>query len=263
MRGIKVWGRAAAWGMALLLMATTTGARGGEGAVSPLRVAASSDLQPVFSTLAKQFAAQGGGEVVGIFDSSRSLGRQIAMGAAYALFLSSDEEAAREAATEAPALLPPQRVARGALVLWSAKPWVLSQWRTLLLSPEVRQVAMVNPQKDPHGQSALELLRASGLEGAVQPKRMLGETLAQVADMVEGGAAELGFVDKARLLALPEEKRGQWFELPPDLAPPIPVTAVLLPSPVGGRTEEALAFYQFLASPAARPLWRTAGYQAP
>ncbi len=160
-----------------------------------LRVAAASDLQAALPVLAERFRRAHGSEVVPVFGSSGQLAQQIEQGAPYDVFLSANrafvEKLAAKGAVKADSVTP---YAQGLLVLVvNRQSGVAVSGLPDLRKPEVKHVAIANPDLAPYGLAAKQALERSGL-AAVTPKLVQAESIRHALQFVQTGNAEVGLV---------------------------------------------------------------------
>src|SRR6056297_3889884 len=194
--------------------------------------------------------------------STGKLYAQIGAGAPFDLMLSAD------AATPARLLDEGNAVAgtdftysMGRLSLWSADPDRIGEdGRAALEDPELRFVAIANPDLAPYGVAARETLQSLGLWETLQPKIVMGQNIGQTHSMVATGAAEVGFVALSALLGSRSGNSGSRWVVPQDLFEPIRQDAVLLDH--GAENEAARAFLDFLRTPEATEVIGRFGYRA-
>jgi molybdate transport system substrate-binding protein len=248
----------------LLLLAGCLAARGE--AAREIRVAAAADLQFVLPALAREFAArQPGFRVQTSHAASGSLFAQIRNGAPYDVFLSADLEYPRRLAAEGVALdTNVFTYALGRLVIWAPKSSPLDPsalGHRVLLEPSVRRIAIANPRHAPTGAAALAALRALGIQEAVEPRLVHGENVAQAAQFVQSGAADLGLLTLSLALAPSLRDTGRHWVFPSDLCPPLAQGGIVLRTarePAGAR-----AFRDFLLGPDGRAILARSGLEAP
>jgi molybdate transport system substrate-binding protein len=166
--------------------------------VAPLRVAAASDLQAALPVLAERFGAAHRMEVVPVFGASGMLAKQIAQGAPFDVFLSANktfvDDLAAKGAVNAASVTP---YAEGHLVLVvSRQAGVAVSGLADLTKPEVKRIAIANPETAPYGFAAKQALEKSGLE-AVGPKLVHAESIRQALQFVQTGNAEVGLVARS------------------------------------------------------------------
>lgn len=164
-------------------------------ATGPLRVAAASDLQAALPVLAERFARARGHEVVPILGSSGQLAQQVEQGAPYDVFLSANRSYVDRLAAGGhvdPGSVRPY--ARGVLVLVvSRRAGVEVGGLPDLRKPEVKHVAIANPDVAPYGLAARQVLERSGLDD-VAPKLVQAESVRHALQFVQTGNAEVGLV---------------------------------------------------------------------
>ncbi|MHB1004727.1 MAG: molybdate ABC transporter substrate-binding protein [Chloroflexota bacterium] len=166
-----------------------------------LTVAAASDLRNAFSELGPLFTQETGARVVFQFGSSGDLARQITQGAPFDLFASASEDYVAIVISAGAGIAETEQLyALGRIVLVtpagsSLRPTGLAD----LLRPEVRHVALANPEHAPYGRAARQALEKAGLWEKVAGKVVYGENVSQALQFVQTGNADVGIV--ARSLA--------------------------------------------------------------
>jgi molybdate transport system substrate-binding protein len=161
-----------------------------------LRVAAAADLQPVLPVLAADYEKATGVKLAISFGSSGNLATQIINGAPMDLFLGADfvfpEKIVAAGLADSNA---PTPYAKGTLVLWARKDSPL-QPITLdsLVDKRVTTVAIANDLHAPYGQAAVMAMRRMKVYDAVKPHLVIAENIAQAAQFVESGNAQLGLI---------------------------------------------------------------------
>ncbi len=245
--------------MIMLAMALALPAR-----AAPLLVAAASDLAWCIDDLAAAFRQQAPqAELKVSLGASGSFFAQIRNGAPFDVFLSADmgypRELARLGAAE-PATLAPYAVGR--IVLWTLDPrFDLARGMAVLRDPRVLKVAIASPATAPYGRAAEAALRRDGLWDVLQPKLVIGENVAQAAQFVQSGNAQLGIVSLAALHAPRLAGVGRYYLVPDTGLAPIEQGAVVTRH--GAANPLAARFVRFLASPAARVILERNGYGLP
>lgn len=178
-----------------------------------VRVAAASDLRPALDLLRVD-----GVELQVTYGSSGTFLQQLVNGAPYDLYLSADAAYPRELVdrglADAADVFP---YAEGRLVLWvpDDSPLDPADGVGLLADSRVRKVAIANPEHAPYGRAAVAAMRAAGVEDEARTKLVLGENVAQAADFVASGGADVGLVAKSAVLSGALRDVGRWADLPP------------------------------------------------
>jgi molybdate transport system substrate-binding protein len=163
-----------------------------------LTVAAASDLQAALPVLAERFRTAHRIDVVPVFGASGMLAQQIEQGAPFDLFLSANKKfvdsLAAKGAVNADSVTP---YALGHLVLVvNRQAGVAVTGLSDLTRPEVKHIAIANPETAPYGFAAKQALEKSGLE-AVGPKLVPAESIRQALQFVQTGNAEVGLVARS------------------------------------------------------------------
>jgi len=214
-----------------------------------LHVAAAADLQPVLPTLVDAYLKATGVRVVTSFGSSATLAQQIINGAPVDLFLSADFSNPEKivAAGLADGSVPTQ-YAKGALVLWARKDSPLQPISIdSLTDKRVTSVAIANPLHAPYGLAAERALKALKMYDAVAPHLVIAENIAQAAQFVESGNAQLGLISLTGASSAHFKEAGTFIRVPAETYPPIMQCAVVTAK--SEKKAEAHAFLDWLLSP--------------
>ncbi len=192
--------------------------------------------------------------------STGKLYAQIGAGAPFDILLSADAATPARLLDEGKAIAGSAfTYAVGRLTLWSTEPSRIGEdGRTVLETPNLRFVAIANPDLAPYGVAAREALTSLGLWDALQSKIVMGQNIGQTNSMVASGAAEVGFVALSAVLSPRTENKGSRWDVPQELFTPIRQDAVLL-NP-GADNAAAQAFLDFLRTPEAAEVIDRFGY---
>lgn len=241
----------------LAALALLTGCGGSDPQTPLVRVAAASDLQPALDLLEVD-----GVELQVTYGSSGTFLQQLVNGAPYDLYLSADATYPRELVArglaDAADVFP---YAEGRLVLWvpDDSPLDPADGLALVADSRVRKVAIANPEHAPYGRAALAAMRAAGVEDESRSKLVLGENVAQAADFVASGGADVGLVAKSAVLSEALRDVGRWADLPP--TGDLDQAGVVLD---GARNEDAARRVRdALTGAAGRDLLRRFGFDLP
>lgn len=161
-----------------------------------ITVAAASDLQFAFTTIGALFERETGGKVVFTFGSTGNLARQIENGAPVDIFAAANVQFVEDLVSKGLLITDTQQLyAIGRIVLAGNHQTGL-HLSTLrdLLRPEVKRVAIANPQHAPYGMAAKQALETVGIWDALKSKLVYGETVRQALQYVQTGNAEAGIV---------------------------------------------------------------------
>lgn len=205
-------------------------------AQTPLRLAAAADLEPVLPPVLQQFREATGIQVEATYQASAALTTQIQNGAPFDLLLSADLgypkrliDAGLAYAAGSADSSTPITYAKGTLVLWTRKDGHLPPPSLDLLgSPELKRLAVANPDRAPYGRAALAALRSLKLYDSLKPKLVTAENIAQTAQFVDSGNADAGLISLTSALTPRMAAVGSYFVIPRDLYPPIEQGAVIV-----------------------------------
>jgi molybdate transport system substrate-binding protein len=229
-----------------------------------ITVAGASDLQFAFQEIAARFQKDTGHNVRAIFGSSGNFFAQIQNGAPFDVFFSADIGYPQklEAAGQAePGTL--YEYATGKIVLMVPKDSTLDLKRGLpvLLDPQVKKVAIANPEHAPYGRAAVAALQHEKLYDQLSAKFVMGENISQTASFVVSGSAEAGIVALSLALAPSMQEKVSYVSIPGDEYPPIRQAAVILKS----SQQKAIAsqFMAFLKKPETVSLLEKYGFNVP
>ena len=187
-----------------------------------ITIAAAADLKFAMDEITASFkAANPGDEVEVIYGSSGKFNSQIRQGAPYDLFFSADIAFPRDLAKAGLAASEVKPYALGRIVLWSSTHDATRMTLASLADPKIVRVAIANPKHAPYGRRAEEALRASGLWEKIEPKLVFGENVAQTAQFVLTGNAQVGIVALSLALASELSSKGGHWLVPSELHEPL------------------------------------------
>jgi molybdate transport system substrate-binding protein len=215
-----------------------------------ITVAAAADLSSVLPEVAARFEKATGRKVQIAFGSSGNFFLQLENGAPFDLFLSADEQYPQR--LESDGLAQPGSLyeyAVGKLVLYVPNGSRVNpaQGLRVLLLPEVRQIAIANPQHAPYGRAAMEALRKAGLYDVVKGKLVMGENISQAAQFVQSGNADAGIIALSLAVSPAMTSAGRYAELPVSGYTPLQQAAVILKS--SREKQTAALFLDYLRRP--------------
>jgi molybdate transport system substrate-binding protein len=232
----------------MLLFAPCVWAQQAAAAPQSLRIAAAADLQPVLPAILAEFERQTGIRAEASYQSSATLATQILNGAPFDVFLAADPGFPQKVIDAGLAEGPkPIVYAQGTLVLWARKD---GRFHSLsmdsLRDPTLKSVAVANPEHAPYGRAAQAALEHLDLYPMLKPKLVIAENIAQTAQFVESGNAELGLISLTSAVTPRLSASGQYVLVPRDAYPPILQGAVIVKRP---STQLAHRFLDFFTSP--------------
>jgi molybdate transport system substrate-binding protein len=242
----------------------------GRGAASahldpPLLVAGAADLQPAFTELGASFEAATGIPVTFSFGSSGQLAQQIIEGAPVDLYASASgafvDQVLAAGAGDAHTRV---TYAFGRIAVWSPEEaW--GGWRDLAelaADPAVGTIAIANPEHAPYGLAARQAFIAAGVWGAVEPRLVYGENIADTQRLSASGNADAAVIALSLAIAADEGEGGRWVLVDDALHEPLQQDLVV----VAGDPERAAAAGRFAAhvgSEHGRSVMRRLGFVLP
>jgi molybdate transport system substrate-binding protein len=215
-----------------------------------LRVAAAADLQSVMPVLGQTYEKQTGVKLVVSYGSSATLTTQILNGAPFDIFMSADfvhpEQVVAAGLADGTA---PTPYAKGTLVLWTRKDsGLLPLSMERLTDPKVTKIAIANELHAPYGFAAAQALRKLKLYDKVAPHLVVGENIAQTAQFVESGNAQLGLISLTTASTPHFKEIGTYVLVPTSQYPELRQCAVIMAK--SEKKAEAHIFLNWLLSPA-------------
>ncbi len=241
---------------ALLLSSCT---REPDEAPRQITVAAAADLGPAFEEIGREFERQSGTRVVFSFGSTGLLAQQISNGAPMDLFAAANVSFVDELDKDG-LIIPDTKAfyARGRITLWTNndapfKPKQISD----LTRPEVKRVAIANPDHAPYGMATKQALETAGIWESVKSKLIYGDNVRQTLQFAQTGNVDVAIV----ALSLSLGTNGQWVLVPDDLHKPLDQALAVIKST--RHEQEARQFAIFVNSPPGRTIMRKYGFTLP
>jgi len=226
-----------------------------------LRVAAAADLQPVMPALSRAYEHATGVKLVVSFGSSSTLATQIIDGAPMDIFLGADFTYPEKIVAAGLADGAPTAYAKGTLVLWTRKDsGLLPLSMERLTDPRVKTIAIANELHAPYGFAAASALRKMKLYDQVSSHLVVGENVAQTAQFVESGNAQLWLISLTAASTEHFQEIGTYVLVPFSQYPEIRQCAVIMKNST--RKADAHAFLDWLLSPAVQGNWAKVGLAA-
>jgi molybdate transport system substrate-binding protein len=247
-------------------MAAGCSGSGGSSAQRTVRVAAAADLKFAFEDLTAAFRAKHPDIAVQpTYGSSGNFFMQLSSDAPFDLFLSADMDYPRKLVEQGRAVKGSEfQYAVGRVVVWAPATSPLDLEKLGIRAcaePGVKKVAIANPRHAPYGRAAEAALKHAGLYDQVKDRLVLGENVAQAAQFVESGAADIGIIALSLAMAPPLKARGRFQEIPADAYPRLDQGGVVL---IGARdTKAAQKLRDFLTGDEGRTVFRRFGFRLP
>lgn len=227
-----------------------------------LLIATAANFKPAMEELIALFKKEhADAKVDAAFGSSGKLSAQIREGAPFDLFFSADVEFPQALEQSGHAATAPKVYARGRLVLWSASVEASTVKLADLAQERFTRIALANPRTAPYGARAEEALRASAMWGKVESRLVFGENIAQTAQFVQTGNAQIGFIALSQALDPELSQRGGYALVDDALHAPLDQAFVV--TKIGADKPLGRAFAALLDTAAARAIIERHGYTLP
>jgi len=227
-----------------------------------LKIAAAADLNPAMPKLSAAFSRQTGVQLKVSFGSSGNFFAEIRNGAPFDVFLSADRSYPETLEQAGKADQGTTLYARGKLVVWVPNGLGLKPSPDnlkILTSPEVKKIAIANPEHAPYGRAAVAAMVHFKVYDQVKPKLVLGENVSQTAQFAQSGNADAAMISLAQALSDTLKNSGHYALVPADSYPALDQSAVVLRS--SQNKQAAHRFVEFLLSPAAQKILNEYGFE--
>jgi molybdate transport system substrate-binding protein len=224
-----------------------------------VQVAVAANFAAPMKEIAARFEQDTGHKVLSTVGATGKFYAQIKNGAPFEILLAADDETPARLEKEG-AAVPNTRFtyAIGKLVLWSAQPGLVDDKGEVLKKGSFEHLSIANPKLAPYGAAAVETMQKLNMYGALEPKFVVGESLAQAHQFVGSGAAQLGFVAMSQVYEGGKLKSGSAWLVPGSLYSPIRQDAVVLEKGKGKPAVEA--FLKYMKGDKAKAVIRSYGY---
>jgi molybdate transport system substrate-binding protein len=224
-----------------------------------LTVSAAADLMPAFEELGQLFKNETGINVIFNFGSTGQLTQQIEQGAPVDLLAAANVSFVEELERQNLIFSNTKALyAQGRITLWTREDSALKLERVEdLAKPEVRRIAIANPEHAPYGEAAREALQSAGIWDRVSSRLVFGENISQTLQYAETGNVDAAIV----ALSLSVNSKGHWVLISDQLHQPLAQALAVIRST--RHYAEAREFATFINSPQGRPIMRKYGFILP
>ena len=229
-----------------------------------VRIAAAADLQPALEEISRQYI-QAHPEIAlqTVYGSSGKLAQQILEGAPFDVFFSADEGFALKLENAGRLEAGTRKLyAVGRIVVWVPNRLGLDVGKLglkTLLDPSIKRIAIANPEHAPYGQAAVSLLENSGLLGAIKPKFVYAENVAQAAQFALT-AADAGLIALSTAKVETMFKNGSYWLAPLESHKRLNQTYGVV---TGGNRPEVRSFVKTLSSKTSKAILEKYGFLIP
>lgn len=237
----------------------------GQASSREITIAAAADLSSALTEVAANYEKRSGVHVKLSFAASGALTQQIENGAPFDVFFSADMGFPRRiiggGQADGASLY---RYAVGKLVLWAPPDSKLDfehAAMNVLLDPSVKKISIANPQTAPYGRAAVAALKHYGLYEKISDRLVTAENVAQAAQFVESGNAQVGFVALAHALAPAMKGNGRYWLVPAEAYPALDQGVVVISR--SAHKQDAEDFVSYIKTPEAAAVLERYGFSVP
>jgi molybdate transport system substrate-binding protein len=231
-----------------------------------LTVAAAADLKFAFDDIITEFGRDHPDIDVRVsYGSSGNFYRQLTERAPFDVFFSADSLYPRRLLQEHLAIRSSAfTYAVGHIVLWVPRDSAINVEKIkkqALLHPAVKKIAIANPDYAPYGRAAKKALQALGVYEQIEKRIVQGKNVAQAAQYIETGAADIGIIGLSQAVSPALREKGRYWEIPQKYYPYMQQDGVILSWAADLEAAEALR--AFVLGPEGRVILRRYGFDLP
>jgi molybdate transport system substrate-binding protein len=230
-----------------------------------LTIAAAADLKFALDDLVKEFEEKYPAVKVNVtYGSSGNFFAQLQNGAPFDLFFSADIAYPRKLAEKGLGADDVFLYAIGRIVVWVPKDSPVAVDKLgikALLEPSIRKIAVANPEHAPYGRAAVAAMKALNVYDQVASRLVYGENIAQTAQFVQSGAADVGILALSLAVAPQMRDAGRFWQVPLEAYPRIEQGGIILKS--SRNLETARAFRDFVLGDHGREVLAQYGFYLP
>ena len=231
-----------------------------------IAVAAASDLKFALDELVTEFKTNNpAAEIKVSYGSSGNFYAQLQNQAPFDLYFSADVEYPRKLAQAGLALDTNVFLyAVGRIVVWVPKTSPVDVEKLgmqALFAPTVKKIAIANPKHAPYGVAAVAAMKSLKVYEPAEPKIVYGENIAQTAQFIQSGAADIGIIALSLAIAPQMRDQGRYWEIPLDAYPKIEQGGMI--TKWTKNADEARAFRDFVLNEHGRAVLKRYGFFLP
>ncbi len=212
---------------------TRSDADGPAGQDGTLRIAVAANLQFAFEDIIAEFQRQHPSiRIDATYGSSGNFHAQLSNRAPFDMFFAADVEYPQRLVDAGSASADGMfEYARGRIAIWVANDALIdleSLGMRSIVHESVRRIAIANPQHAPYGRAAVEAMRHAGIHEQSADRLVLGENVAQAAQFIESGAADIGIIALSLAYAPLMKDKGRIWVVPAEIHADLRQAAVIL-----------------------------------
>lgn len=243
-----------------IVLSTTTGVFAQN--TDKITIAAAADLKYAMDEIVTEFQKinpESNVEVV--YGSSGKANTQILQGAPFDMFFCADIKYPLDLHKKGLCASMVTTYAWGRLVLWSATLDSSKLTMSILTDSSISRIAIANPMHAPYGERAREALMSLGLWDKVKKKLVYGENIAQAAQFVTSGNAQVGILALSLAMNPELSKNGHYLLIPDTLHTPLEQGYIITKRAAGNKL--AIKFADFMEENLSRTIMKKYGFVLP
>lgn len=224
-----------------------------------LKIAAASDLNLAFTEIGKVFEEKTGANITFSFGSTGQLADQIENGAPFDIFAAANIQFIDNLVKKEMVISDTQKTyAFGRVGIASLKDRSFSlESMQDLLKPEIKKIAIANPDHAPYGLAAKQALIAAGIWDGIKGKLVYGRNISDTLTFIETGNAEAGII----ALSLNKDDEFNFHLIEEEIHAPLEQSVAV----IRGTKHEQLSrdFIDFIKGPIGKPIMESYGFHVP
>lgn len=229
-----------------------------------VKIAVAANLLPPMQKIEQLFEKKYMGNMTLISASSGKLTAQILNGAPYDIFIAADMQHPQKVYEEGHAQNKPNVLVQGKLIFWSKKKVMKNDIKKMLQSPDVKSIAIAQPELAPYGQRAKDWLEENQLFSSVKDKIVFGENVGQVNQYVRSGTVDAAFTAISAMYAPELQDTGYWMPLQIRQGDAGSLShGIILLTNAESDPKTINLFLEFINSPVADKVFLEFGYEIP
>lgn len=176
-----------------------------------ITIVAAASIKNAMADIVSKFNAEHHNDYVKvIYGSSGKFTAQIRNGAPFDMLFAADVHFPKALKKEGLTSSDPVIYAIGRLAIWSSTTDATRLTLQKLSDPNIRKIAIANPDVAPYGMRAKEALKSAGMWEKLQTKLVFGENIEHAAQMAITGTADAGIIALSLARSLALSKRGTY-----------------------------------------------------
>lgn len=223
-------------------------------------IVVAANLKTAMDSILKVYKLKNPNDVIQVtYGASGKFYEQILNGAPFDLFFSADMNYPKQLKNKGFSVSPIKMYAIGRLAIWSKKIDPNLNKMNSLIDSKVKKISIANPKTAPYGAKAIESFKHYKLYDKVKGNLVFGENIAQAAQFIAFGAADIGIIalSDAKSPAMIKE-RGKFYVIPQESHSLLEQGCIILKHGKGNAV--AKQFYDYISSEKATEILIYYGY---